>query len=412
MEDVVIIGAGAAGLAAAAEVAKAGRSYCLIEAQPWIGGRARTERATFGVPVDLGCHWLHSPAQNPFTAAAQRFGFRVRSGPQSKAYAWNGRALDGTQSAEAEAYVEACFDRIIAAKAEPDCAVSALFPKPGPWHPLFEDAFLLKQGLPASAASAHDFGAYVWEGDDWPVVDGLGDLVARSAEGVRAELSTVARRINWRRAERVTVETDRGTIEARQAIVTVSMGVLQSGRIAFDPALPDWARDAIDALPMGSMNKVVVGFRRNVFGDLAHSLWMSSAADRQAVECVIRPGDENIVVGMVGGAFGKELAGAGAAAMADYLVSALCDLFGNAVRDALEPQKLFVDWDANPFTAGCYAVAKPGHADARERLNAPVGERLHFAGEALHTRYCGDVHGAHFSGIAAARRALESLAPA
>src|SRR5882762_296280 len=126
MEDVVIIGAGAAGLAAVAEVAKAGRSYCLIEAQPWIGGRARTERTTFGVPVDLGCHWLHSPAQNPFTAAAQRFGFRVRSGPQSETYAWNGRALEGTQSAEAEAYVEACFDRIIAAKAEPDCAVSAL----------------------------------------------------------------------------------------------------------------------------------------------------------------------------------------------------------------------------------------------------------------------------------------------
>jgi monoamine oxidase len=412
MNDVVIIGAGAAGLAAAAEVAKAGRRYSLIEAQPWIGGRARTDRATFGVPVDLGCHWLHSPAQNPFTPLAERFGFRVRSGPQSEAYAWNGHMLDGAQAAEAEAYVETCFDRIIAAKPEPDCAVSALFPNPGPWHPLFEDAFLLKQGLPSSVTSAHDFASYVWEGDDWPVVDGLGDLVARSAEGVRAELATAARRINWGRRGGVTVETDRGTIEARQAIVTVSMGVLQSGVIRFDPALPNWALGAIDALPMGSMNKIVIGFRRNVFGDVAHGLWMSSAADRQAVECVIRPGGENIVIGMVGGAFGKQLAAAGADAMADYLVSALCDLFGNAVRDALEPRQLLVDWDANPFTAGCYAAAKPGHADARAILGTPVGERLHFAGEALHTRYVGDVHGAHYSGIDAARRALESLATA
>jgi monoamine oxidase len=95
--------------------------------------------------------------------------------------------------------------------------------------------------------------------------------------------------------------------------------------------------------------------------------------------------------------------------MADYLVSALCDLFGNDVRAALEPKQLLIDWDANPFTAGCYAVAKPGAAEARTVLTQPVGERLHFAGEALHPIYCGDVHGAHFSGIAAARRAVENL---
>jgi monoamine oxidase len=163
---------------------------------------------------------------------------------------------------------------------------------------------------------------------------------------------------------------------------------------------------------MGSMNKIVVDFSRNVFGDLEHSLWMDCAADRQAVECVIRPGGENIVIGMVGGAAGKAMAGAGAAAMADTLVSALCALFGNDVRAALGSARLLVDWDANPFTAGCYAVAKPGHADARATLNTPVGARLHFAGEALHTRYCGDVHGAHFTGIDAAKRAIESLAAA
>jgi monoamine oxidase len=411
MNDVIIIGAGAAGLAAAAEVARSGRSYILIEAQPWIGGRVRTDRATFGVPVDLGGHWLHSPAQNPFTPLARRYGFRLRSGPQSEANAWNGRRLTASEGAEAEAYVEACFDRIAAARSEPDCAVSDLFPHPGQWHALFEDAFLLKQGLPASQSSAHDFAAYVWEGDDWPVVDGYGDLVARSAAGLRVELSTPARRIDWSRADRVAVETDRGTIKARQAIVTVSMGVLQRDAIRFDPVLPAWALDAIAALPMGSMNKIVVGFDRNVFGALEHALWMSCAEGRQAVECVIRPGGENIVVGMVGGAFGKALAGAGAEAMADYLVSALADLFGQDVRRALQPRRLLADWDANPFTAGCYAVARPGHAGARATLGGnAVGDRLHFAGEALHTRYIGDVHGAHFTGIDAARRALAGLA--
>ena len=105
MKDVVIIGAGAAGLAAAAEVERAGRSYQLIEAQPWIGGRARTDRARFGVPVDLGCHWLHSPAQNPFAAAAERFGYRVRKGAQSEAYAWNGERLDAERFVDASAYV-------------------------------------------------------------------------------------------------------------------------------------------------------------------------------------------------------------------------------------------------------------------------------------------------------------------
>src|SRR5262245_41763687 len=103
MKDVIIIGAGAAGLAAAQEMQRAGRSFTLIEAGPVIGGRALTDRTTFGVPIDLGCHWLHSPAQNPFAQAAARFGTRVQKGPQPKGFGWNGKILAGAQRDEASA---------------------------------------------------------------------------------------------------------------------------------------------------------------------------------------------------------------------------------------------------------------------------------------------------------------------
>ncbi|MGA9322197.1 MAG: NAD(P)-binding protein, partial [Xanthobacteraceae bacterium] len=72
--DVVIVGAGAAGIAAARKIAAAGRKFVLIEAADHVGGRCITDTRTFGVPYDRGAHWIHVPDFNPVTKLTARRG--------------------------------------------------------------------------------------------------------------------------------------------------------------------------------------------------------------------------------------------------------------------------------------------------------------------------------------------------
>ncbi len=410
MLDVIVIGAGAAGLAAARKLEEARTDYLVLEAKPHIGGRTVTDTASLGVPVDLGGHWLHSPAQNPLTPLVDRYALRVRRSAEDFRVAQGGRLLDAAETADCQAYVEHCFDKIVAAGQESvDCTVAELFPFHGKWHGLFEAAFAAKQGVPPSQASAQDFARYVWEGDDLPVLDGLGTLVARHAAGIDVKLDTPVTRINWGGADGITAETPKGALAARAAIVTVPVGVLAAEVLRFDPPLPGWKRDAIADLPMGSCNKIALGFDRNVFGDLADVMLMPNLGGDRSVELVIREGGSDSAVAMFNGPFAKDLAAEGAATARDYALSVLADIFGGDIRAAASERFIAADWDHDPWIRGCYSVANPGRADSRAALARPVEDRLFFAGEATHERYMGDVHGAHLSGEAAAAAAIAAL---
>ncbi|MEZ5831739.1 MAG: FAD-dependent oxidoreductase [Dongiaceae bacterium] len=410
MLDIVIIGAGAAGLAAARRLMERGASFRLLEAKAHIGGRVVTDGVTLGAPVDLGGHWLHSPALNPLTPLVDRYLFHVKHGAEDFRVAHDGAILAGTEHDACFEYVEHCFAKITGiGNSDHDCAVSELFPVHGKWHDFFEANFVAKQGVTSAQASAIDFAHYVWDGDDWPVLDGFGTLIARHAKDIPVELQTPATRIAWGGKNGVSVETQRGAIEARAAIITVSTGVLANDVIRFNPSLPDWKRQAIADLPLGNCNKVALGFTHNPFGDLDTVMLMPDLGPDQSVEFVVREGGHNIVTTMLNGPFAKELAAEGARATADYALAQLAAIFGNDVKACVTDRIIFADWDHDPWIAGCYAAAKPGRHSARAELGRPIENRLFFAGEAIHECYMGDVHGAHLSGEAAADASLAVL---
>jgi monoamine oxidase len=270
---------------------------------------------------------------------------------------------------------------------------------------MFEASFLAKQGVPLNQASALDFARYVWEGDDLPVLDGFGALIARHARGLPVELETPVSRIDWGGKDGITVETPQGPLVARAVIITVSTGVLAAEQIRFDPSLPDWKLQAINDLPLGSCNKVILGFTHDVFG-VSDVMLMPDLGPGQSVECVVREAGRNIVTTMFNGPAAKELAAQGAKASADYALSILAGIFGNDVRKSVTERLVFADWDHDLYVRGCYAAALPGRYFARAELARPVEDRLFFAGEATHDIYMGDIHGAHLSGEAAAEAAL------
>jgi monoamine oxidase len=405
MTRVAIIGAGAAGIAAARRLEELRQDYVLLEAKPFVGGRCVTDHTTLGAPIDLGAHWFHSPTVNPLVGYADQLGIHYSRTALSGRYSRNGAWLDDAEQAACEAYVEACFARISAFKG--DVAISELFPDASsPWHDVFLAEQSAKQGVAAEASSSRDFANYVWEGDDCPVTDGFGTLLAKLAEGLNTRVMAPVKRIDWSGHD-IKLATPDGILTARRIILATSTAILHDG-IDFSPILPDWKRRAIADLPMGSCNKVALRFSRPVFGDCPPSLILPIRGAHQAVEFVIRESGMEIATCLINGPFGKELAAEGHQAMADYALGHLAEMFGSDVRRAASPQYVIADWDHDPYIRGCYSAARLGRAAARAELAMPIDDRLFFAGEACSRNYMGDVHGAWFTGIAAAEAAVNA----
>jgi len=199
------------------------------------------------------------------------------------------------------------------------------------------------------------------------------------------------------------VQTDRGALRGRAAIVTVSTGVLAAGGIAFTPDLPEPHRAAIDGLPMGVLTKVALAL-----GPGAPELGPDAAVRRRVARSLepgmtflVRPLGASHVIGFVGGPAAQALGREGPAALEDFARSQWRDLFG--ARAELGPA-VVADWSTDPWHRGAYAYARPGCAGARAALAAPLAEgTLAFAGEACRSDgLAGTVAGAWLDGVRAA----------
>ena len=410
MHDIIIIGAGAAGIAAARTLHAHNIGYRLIEATDRVGGRAHTDTISFATPVDLGCYWFHSPQRNPLVGFADRFGHRYLGAAQDSRYTRGACLLNAGESQACAEYIQERFQAIRRhAALHGDVSPVDLVPSGGEWERYLAATLVAKMGVPLEAISIQDFADYVWEGEDLPVLDGLGNLIAKLAQGISVSWRIPAQSIDWGQPAKVRVMTPAGTLEARAVIVTVSVGVLVADAIAFDPPLPDWKRSAIHGLTMGSCNKIVCAFDENIFGDCKNTLLVPDRGAEESVEIVVRPDDKNLVHCLFNGPLSRTLVRDGAAAMRAYALDRLAEVFGGDVQRHVQDAMIVADWDADPWVRGCYSAVKRGQSSARRELARPVENRLFSAGEATSREFAGDVHGAYLSGVAASEDAIRVL---
>lgn len=256
--DVVVVGAGAAGIGAALECRARGLSCIVLEAADRIGGRAYTTTAGLQRPWDLGCHWMHGASQNPMVAHADALGARyAETSGWEKSMLWsNGVLADPSDCAASEEATEAAFDAVYeAGAAGQDVPVTDVLPDLGRWSACAHHVLQLEIGDDPDLASAAGYSDYADTGEDWPVLIGYGDLITRMAAGLDIRLSTLVHRIAEHRAG-LSVETASGSLSARAAIVTVSTNVLASGAITLPPGdARAFARKAA-LLPCGVFEKV------------------------------------------------------------------------------------------------------------------------------------------------------------
>lgn len=401
-----MIGAGAAGIAAARTLAANGLSYRVLEAAGRSGGRACSDEAVPGAVFDRGCSWLHNADVNPLTKLADEHGIRY-GGNTGRRFHLEGRFLDETECQAMKAHIEASLETVAAAgEAGRDVAAAEVL-APDSHAGIVEYMINAYYGVPPSRFSTMEIAEEEGTGEDWVVWDGLGNLIERLARAVEITCNCPVRRIE-RSSGGVRVTSDRGELRAGAAIVTVSTGVLQAELIRFDPPLPDEKRAALEALPMGTLEKIAMVFDRDHFG-LPPNTYLAVEKDGRILGFHHLGGDQPLLLAYSGGDRGAELARLG---NADAVALALGHL-EHAYGTNLAPHLLttaHTRWVDEPWIRGGYSAARPGGGHARrEVLARPLWDCLFFAGEATESHRFSTAHGAWCSGERAAREALTLL---
>eukprot|EP00752_Nemacystus_decipiens_P000652 g652.t1 len=407
--DVVVIGAGAAGIAAAHVLRDAGVDYVHLEAADHVGGRVHTETASFGVPHDRGAHWVQNGRRNPYFGRAEAGPYRFYQAPETyRIFARDRDATDAETEALWTVWEEVADAIGEAGRRGRDVAPAAVAPADHPWA----RTAWFGVGPWEMGKDMDDFSCVDWwnsaDSVDWYAAEGYGALVADHARGLPIALNTPATRIRWG-GPGVAVETPRGTIRARAAIVTVSTGVLAGGGVAFDPPLPTEKEESFHAIEMGDYNHITLKFAEDVFGlgEDGYVLHQVDASD-EAFGALTNASGTGLAYCDVGGSFARDLEAAGEAAAVDFVLSTLRRLIGGEVDRQFQGAAVTA-WTSDPLIRGCYASARPGGYPMRAVLRAPVADRLFFAGEACHEDMWATVGGADLSGAETAAAVVRAL---
>jgi len=428
--SILVVGAGMAGMAAAQTLKQAGISATVLEARDRPGGRMQT-RYLNGVAIDLGAAWIHDPQDNPLTALADDLNLPRRGTyiQRTAFYGLDGQPVSPTEQAAMLAAIAwlqtANPDR--APSPEADISLAQALP----WlraAPRVEPPRELPN-LPTGGANYLGRLLEDYIGDDittWSARDfychgmgvppenhlmqsGYGPIVEYLARGLDLRYGQIVKQIGYGPAG-VTVRTQDQVFQGDRAIITLPLGVLQSGQVTFTPPLPPAKQAAINRLGMGVLNKIVLQFAQP-FWPRSLDYLANLAADRNSPALFLNlnlaepTSQPATLVGFLSGQAARQ---AEARQDADLIQAALISLrqmFGEVVGDPIAT--CLTRWFSDPFATGSYSFPKVGStmADYVE-LAASVHDRLFFAGEAATAVAPTMLHGALLSGHRAAQAAI------
>jgi monoamine oxidase len=407
--DVVIVGAGAAGIAAARQLKKLGKSYVLLEARERAGGRLYTD-TSLGQPFDGGGAYIHFAENNPWSAIAAEHqvetkgGLRLWSGSvvYRRGVALSPEEILARQKAMQQ--VRDAYDEV--EEADDMSMVRAMRQS----DQLAKNASRIQAQM-AAGEDPEWVSVSDWQrlegGQNLLVRNGYGALAEKTALAVRPRLGVKVLAIDWGGTS-IIVTTDKGQIRARKAIVTVPIGVLKAESIKFTPSLPSATLRALDGLRMGALSKLALRFGEDRYGFQPTQFLAEIGDPTQAITFEAWPFNHDLIIGVFGGDYARGLAKLGEAAATDHVLERFIKIAGSEVRKSFKGSKL-VGWSEDEFARGSYAVALPGKMNSRDELARPVGDRIWFAGEATAGVYSMTAGGAYIAGRTAATQAANRL---
>lgn len=422
MADILVVGAGVAGLAAARALSQRGLTVDLLEARDRIGGRIFTQHD--GIPVELGAEFIHGKSEATFEI--------VRSGSihvtESRGNLWI--SMDGTLE-RASGWDTGGSDAIWRALDDWegddqtfDQFVAERFPG-DQWAQARRMAARYLEGFDAARTDRVSMQWFVKTeaaqeaidgGHNYRVPGGY-DAVPRqiaasfAPDCVTLHLNTIVDEIRWKRGQvDVAAHTPDGnaSFSAARAVIALPLGVLKHG-IRFSPEVPE-QQAAMRLIEMGSVIKPVLRFRERFWDETMGFLFSDN--EWIATWWTQYPTQSRVLTGWVGGPRAERLSHESADFVIDHALNALSGVFSmprQQLDDLLESAYVH-DWQADPFARGAYSYVTVGGMNAPGALGRPVEATLFFAGEATDTLgYTGTVHGAILSGQRAAEEVLKTL---
>ncbi len=429
MMDTIVVGAGIAGLTAARLLHSAGQRVVVLEARDRVGGRMWTDR-TAGFCVDRGASWIHGLTGNPLTDLVPAFGVETREftvgsfqagGRPIADYDESQQLLDDDATRRWISDVDtadALFQRTVADSGHDESYATAAERTLAAigWKP--ERAERLRAfyrhrteeqcGAEVEQVAAHALDEDAIEGDEVIFPGGFDVLPRAFAEGLDVRTGQAVTAIS-RSAGRVRVDTEDASFDAARVIVTVPLGVLKSGAIAFTPALPDAVAGPIGRLGMGVFNKVFLQFPRRFWQDGVYAIRQHGQAGfpwHTWYDVSVVSG-EPMLLTFAGGTWGREIEAMTDAEVVSSVLGSLRKIYGPSVPDPVG--HWITRWGSDPLAQGSYSYVAVGSShDDHDALAGPVDGVLHFAGEATYGHEPATVHGALLSGHRAAERILGS----
>jgi monoamine oxidase len=438
--EVVVLGAGAAGLAAARILSQHGASAIVLEARDRIGGRLYTrEDAGLPVPIELGGEFIHGIAPESFAllraansvavdTGETRFGYEdgeLRRGLDL--FETVARVMRRARTLHDDVSVEE-FLRTLPA-GDPDVERERRYTR------LFVEGFDAAAPAAASACAL----AQEWGDDEsaqtslqFRPLGGYARLM-RALHGaldparVEVRLATPVHAVRRSAGTgpsdttAVCVEASDASgapfrVQARAAIVTLPVGVLRAGTLRFEPDLPQCKHDALAKLVMGPVVKLVLRFRSAFWERVCQERYRDGASFFRAEASfpafwTLLPLRTPLLTAWAGGPKADALAACDEAARVARALDDLRVLFGDEIDPRSELEAAYThDWQADPWSRGAYSYVAVGGGSARAQLAAPVDDVIFFAGEATSpASEAGTVAGALQTGERAAHETLAAL---
>lgn len=419
--DVIVIGAGVSGLAAARHLADNGRRVTILEGRDRIGGRVWTSTLWPDTPLDLGASWIHGIDGNPVYDIARQINAptTVTDGDDITYY-----LPDGTETTPAQSEaLESWGTRVAGTLADYQDSADADTPIRDALAPLTGAALtdtereLLDYNVNELeheyAGSAAELSALHFDndgpvnGDDALFPGGYGQITDHLRGGLRVLTGHTVSGIDWNPSG-VVVRTGNGDFQAGQVLVTLPLGVLKSGSVAFAAGLPAAKTAAIRGLGVGVLNKCYLRFPETFWADTD---WLGYVPplDRYGQWAqwinIARPTGRPVLLGFNAADFGRTIEAWTDAQIVESAMATLRRIYGRGCPDPTGHQ--ITRWVSDSYARGSYSFYAVGSTPAmRDDLAAAVDKRVHFAGEATDRTAPGTVHGAYMSGLRAAREII------
>ena len=414
--DVIVIGAGMSGLAAAKDLQSKGKKVILLEAQNAIGGRTVTDRS-LGVPLDLGASWIHGVNKNPIAAIASTL--NLATSPTNydaiQRYDYDGREITDTEDTLVDKNYSTLMSAVSkaqrAAKQDQSLGVTINSINATKTYTPFEQRAIQYS---VNTEIEHDYAADVsvmslkyWDqdsdfgGQDVLITQGYDQITSYLASGLDIRLSTIVTEINYAKTT-VSVMTSNGTYTAPKVIITTPLGVLKKGVIKFTPSLPASYTSAISRLGMGLLNKLYLRFPYKFWNNQEQLLGYIGLEKGRWAEWydLQHVTNQPILLGFNAASFAATAEAYTDQQTVASAMNVLRTIYGAASPDPVGYK--ITRWGKNSWSFGSYSYVALGSSPSDcDVFTKSINSRLYFAGEHTNRAYIGTVHGAYLSGLRA-----------